>query len=276
MADERDAVTEDAHGDGPAPPSPVTPGDEATRRVPVDEPTSTFNPFADADEADDATRAIPADEATRAIPADAAATQRVTPQIWAARARVPVDDVAPVRDPAPAEWQGETDGEERTGSWVRPVVITLIALVLLAMLGTGLWLIFNGIGRLSTPTPGNTATPSGIPAPTPTATETATPTAQSTVAGQVPIPNLTGETEAAAKQQLTAMGLTYLVVRRSVAGATPGTVTATDPGAGTMVGAGTRVTLIVASAPAPATPTRTTPPTPTRTPTKQPTPTASA
>jgi hypothetical protein len=294
MADERDPVTEDAHGEGPAPlPRAEGQGDEPTQRMPVDDPTSTFDPFADDDDDDtddevtralpadgEATRALPADgEATRALPADGEATRQVTPQIWAARVPVPVED-APLRDPSPAQWREESEPQERGGSLVRPAVITLIVLILLAMLGTGLWLIFKGSGRSSAPTPGTSATPSGIPAPTETGTDTDTPTAASTtVTGQVAVPDVVGQTEAAAGQLLTAKGLTYTVVRRSVAGADPGTVTAAQPGAGTMVGPGTRVTLIVAAAPTPAPttpgpttpgPTRSAQATPSRVPTSQP------
>jgi hypothetical protein len=256
MADERDPATEDH-------------GHEATRRMPADEPTSTFNPFSDDDEDADpeATRAMPADaEATRAMPADAEATRKVTPQIWAGRASVPLNDPEPVPGPTAAQWQEETAGEDVDGSWLRPVAIAVVVLILLAMLGTGLWLIFNRSGGPSAPAPGITATASGIPTPTgtPTAPTTTAPTTTApTAAAQVAVPDLVGQSEAVAKQQLTAMGLAFTVTRRAGSGVNPGTVLATEPGAGARVAAGSQVTLVVAAAPAPTTaaPSKTAPPT---------------
>ncbi|WP_203935507.1 PASTA domain-containing protein [Planosporangium mesophilum] len=269
----------------------------------MDEPTSTFNPFdddsdddSDADESRtvpldaDATRPVasngPADETrpmtladeTRPMtPADADATRRVTPQIWAARAPVPVPDAVPA--PAPVGWREESAEAEPPGFWARPAVIALIVVILLAMLGTGLWLIFSGLGRPSVSTPATSATPSAAPAPTETASQpesqAESPAPSATATGRVAVPDVVGQSEAAAREQLTAVGLTYTVTRRPVAGVSPGTVAATEPAAGTMVSAGSRVTLVVASAPTPAATTGTRTQTPTRPPTTQPTPPAS-
>jgi serine/threonine-protein kinase len=83
----------------------------------------------------------------------------------------------------------------------------------------------------------------------------------------VAVPGLVGQSEAAAKQQLIAKGLAFTVSRRAASGVNPGTVLATDPGAGAMVAVGSQVSLVVAAAPAPApttaAPTRRASPTPT-------------
>ncbi|MGC9666951.1 PASTA domain-containing protein [Planosporangium sp. 12N6] len=274
-------MDEDARDDGRVPSSRDAQGGEATRPMPGGEPTSTFDPFADDHAENEATRRLPddpgttrpmptGDEATRRLPADEA-TRRVTPQIWAARVPAPVEDV-PVRDQVPQEWEQESGPPERDRAWVRPVVITVVVAILLAMLGTGLWLIFTAFGRPSTPVPGFSVTPSGTPVPSVTAPATEAPTsapptaatATATAPAQVGVPDLAGQSEASAKERLTGMGLTYTVIRRFTAGVAPGTVTATQPGAGTMVGPGTRVTLIVAAPPAATpTPTRTATPAPT-------------
>jgi PASTA domain len=325
MADEHGWTRPDAAGEP----------DEATRRMPADEPTSAYDPFEEADSGDvrdasddnvragpgpdsagDATRPMrPDDEATTrpmrpeeattqrvpdsdrtaAMPADSELTRRVQPHVWAARVPVPPEDVPPPmpaadipppREPAPPRWQGEDGEDEPDRSWVRPVVITLVVVILLAMLGTGLWLIFNRPGGPSTPAPGlpPAPTPSAVPTPTatasPTGTATATGTAPTTGApappppptttaatARVSVPDLVGASEASAEQQLTAMGLTYTVARRTTSGAQPGTVIGTEPGPGAVVDKGSQVLLIVAAAPptqAPGTPTPTPTPTPTR------------
>jgi hypothetical protein len=300
MADERDPSTDDRAASDQVPPSPAG-GAPRGAGEDADQPTSTFDPFADDDDgaaagrpgddatvavpaggdatrampaAGDATRAMPAGDATQAVPADGDATQRVAPHIWAARVHVPPADVAPAPQPA-TQWPegysepGYGEGER---SWLRPAVIALVVLILLAMLGTGLWLIFNRTDTRQAPVPGipppasgsatlsATATESATPTHTATGTPTASPTSQATgaptptpiptAAAAVAVPNLVGQTEAEAKRQLTAKGLTYQVTRRTTTGAPAGTVIATEPGSGSMVAKGTQVILTVAQAPA--------------------------
>src|SRR5262249_41669959 len=63
-------------------------------------------------------------------------------------------DAVPLREAVPAEWPPEPGGDlgDETGDQVgdrsvlRPVLLTLVVVVLLGMLGTGLWLIFNRAG----------------------------------------------------------------------------------------------------------------------------------
>lgn len=215
-------------------------------------------------------------------------TQRVTPQIWAARVPIRPDDVTPVREPVPPEWEqpeeepqplepGTADGRPA----LHPAVLTLVIVVLLAMLGTGLWLIFHRstatpvtVPRLppvasAPPTPADTAAAADTDTPTqeftptaaPTATEVAT-TAPAT-ATQAPAPpppspsspalvsvpdGLVGLRVQDAERQLTAVGLRYAVV-----GPRTGKVTATSPESGTMVPRGSQVTLMVGPSSAPPT-----------------------
>ncbi|NJC68787.1 PASTA domain-containing protein [Planosporangium thailandense] len=283
MADERDEATENDRRD------------EATRRMSADDPTSTFDPFADDDDVDAdlaSTQALPPDVgSTQALPHDFASTRPMPedlestrpmsanghgtppqePGVWAARASVPVA-ADPVPAPEPPPWQEEFGAERSDRSWLRPVLIALVVLVLLAMLGTGLWLIFNHVAGRSAPTTVVPATATAASSSTATAPASQAPPAAPTTAptaatpDQIAVPDVVGQSEGAARQQLAAYGLTATVARRVTGGAAPGTVIATDPGAGTMVAAGSRVTLVVAAAPVPAptTATRSASPTPAR------------
>jgi hypothetical protein len=233
---------------------------------PVDEPTSTFEPSSDA------TAAMPVAGETGALRASET-TQRVTPLIWAARVPIRPAD-APLREAAPPEWQ-EADGDADGGdgdnrAWVRPAVITCVVVVLLAMFGTGIWLIFKRTDDRAATAPGissaasaTAAAPSdtAVPSDTATATEDPTPTVEPTTAdapvpppvaptttAQVPVPDVLGKTEAVARQQLTAKGLTVKVTTRLVSGASVGKVISTDPKPGAVVDKGTQVNVVVGKA----------------------------
>jgi hypothetical protein len=243
MADER-RPAEESGGDQPAPDA----GD-ATTVVPPAEDATTALPAAD--EADAAT-----------VPVDA-------PR-WAGSAPVPAPDDAdlnypephpPVREAAPGTWE-----QDEPRSRVTPAVIVLVVVVLLAMLGTGLWLIFSSSGDNSAPNPGatqpsaTTQQTTATPAPTtettppPTTPPPTTPpppptTPPPAVPVQVTVPtDLVGKPEAVARQRLVAIGLVPQTSRR-VAPAPPGTVIDTEPGGGSIVDKGTQVVLIVAVAP---------------------------
>jgi hypothetical protein len=255
------------HNAGDAGPDPATKSDGAGRGAGASRSDS------------DATAVLPASDATTTLPATGR-SQSPTPRIWAARVPIPPDDIAPMRRAAPPDWlraDADEAGEQRGDrSWVRPVVVTLVVVVLVAMLGTGLWLIFHGRGR-STPLPAGTSTASPTPATdTATATETATGTAPTetatpteTVTGeptataapvpplvgpttaaaaQVRVPDLAGQTWAQAKLQLTARGFRCTMTTRAAPGAPAGTVIATEPVSGSVVGRGSRVNVVVAAA----------------------------
>ncbi len=264
MADERNPAAGTPGPDPDATAADTPPAADATQPVP----------------AGDATQAMPGSDATRAIPAGdtTAATQPVIAPRWAARASVPPDAPDDLNYPAlgaeeyPATAEPTpVSEEERSG--LSPAVIALIVLVLLAILGTGLWLIFRNSSSTPAPVPsGPTATApattaapteSPTPAPTPSATTaTTTPPAPTTAVPAPPpptptqppstvtVPRLVGLPEAQAKQRLTDLGLTFQVEYQQADRKKTGTVLSSNPAEGARVPKGTLVTLIVAAAPA--------------------------
>jgi len=176
---------------------------------------------------------------------------------WSARANVPPPGTVP-RRATPEAWEDDavpTEDPYGGRSWFTPVIVGIVALVLAAGLGVGVWLIYQatkhnppeaGPSEAVTSAAATTAPASSAP-PSPSASPSPPPT---TPAG-VPIPALRGETEQSASAALTTLGLTVIVQRRSDPSVEPGRVIDTDPPAGTAVPAGSTVTLIVASAPSP-------------------------
>jgi hypothetical protein len=240
----------------------------------------------------DATAAIPAADATARIRGvtdpGQQPTQRVTPWIWGARVPIAPDDVAPVRESAPPEWEqaewGQAEWEQ--AEWEQPqgepdatgdrpplppAVLALIVVALLAMLGTGLWLIFHRSAEAPVPVPGLPPVASAAPTPvdTATATDTAPPTHEATTEAprptgapttapaptQAPAPppppttqamvavpdGLVGLTVKDAKRELAAVGLKALVTGVPKEQAV---VLDTHPQSGAMVPRGSVVTLV--------------------------------
>jgi hypothetical protein len=170
---------------------------------------------------------------------------------WSARAAV--------RPPGPAaptptqQWEREPYGEDpyHGRSWLRPVLIALAVLLIIALLGTGVWLIM----RNTSAAPGPAASPTAVssaPATTAAPTKATTTTAPTSAAPTlVTVPDgLVGGTEANARNVLGALGLKVRTVQRVSPTAEPGTVLTIEPPAGTQVPAGTTVVLLVATAPA--------------------------
>jgi hypothetical protein len=170
------------------------------------------------------------------------------PTRWAARAGVPVRGP---REAAPQEpvWLPEEPGR----IWWAPILIGLIVLMLLGLIGLGLWLALRSHPGPAPSTSANptvsasSASPSASPSPSPTAS-----TAPSTVT--VPVPALGNIAVSDAEQILQSQGLTARVVNRVSDALPPGTVLDTDPPAGTVVPAGSQITLFVAVAPASSSP----------------------
>ncbi|WP_018785583.1 PASTA domain-containing protein [Micromonospora sp. CNB394] len=260
---------------------------DATRAMPRDasgrdaDPSRTLPPEPDAD----ATRAMPrnAGDATRPLPGgpagqggqsgqggprrplDATAPQEPV-GAWSGRAGVPPPRPAGYPEPG-SEWYGDEQAGRR---WWMPILLGVLALLLLGLIGVGVWLALRAADRNSDPGPPvpsisaqtsaapttaaptsaapTSAAPSGSPPSTPPAT---------TAPVEVPMPPLVGLPEAAARAALDRLDLDYRVQRRA-SDRPAGTVISTDPEAGYPVGEDDRVTIVVA-VPAPPTSGPTTP-----------------
>ncbi|MBF5030169.1 PASTA domain-containing protein [Micromonospora sp. ANENR4] len=237
----------------------------------------------------DATRALPRNageedvEATRAMPRNAGDAARPLPGGPAGQAgpegpggpRRPLDATAAqepvgawsgragVPPPRPAGYPepgGEYYGDEQAGRrWWMPILLGIMALLLLGLIGVGVWLALRAADRNSDPgppVPSISAQTSAAPtsaAPTSAAPSSSPPsTAPATTApAEVPMPPLVGLPEAAARAALDRLDLDYRVQRRA-SDRPAGTVISTDPEAGYPVGEDERVTIVVA-VPAPPT-----------------------
>ncbi|MFI2708722.1 PASTA domain-containing protein [Micromonospora sp. NPDC018662] len=223
-----------------------------------------------ADDAD-ATRALPRNaagagadaDATRALPAGAPrpldATSRQEPvggAAWSGRAGVPPPRPAGYPEPG-AEWYGDEQAGRR---WWMPILLGVLALILIGLIAAGVWLALRAADRDSGPGTPSAAPSVSVPAsatsasatPTSAAPSSSPPSTPPTTAAEVPMPPLVGLPESAARLVLDRLGVDYRVQRRS-SDRPAGTVIATDPEAGYSVGAGERVTLVVAASAAPTT-----------------------
>lgn len=174
---------------------------------------------------------------------------------WSGRAEVP-----PPRPQEYVETDWATPEREPGGSWWMPILVGIIILILLALLGWGIWLIIqaqekNNQAPAPTPTPPTPATTS--PSATPTTTP---PTTQATTTSPAPtavtIPALRGLSQSEAQKALSRVDLASRLRYVATDQAPAGTVIDSDPSEGKQVPPGTTVTLIIAARPG-------TPPTPT-------------
>ena len=167
---------------------------------------------------------------------------------WAGRAAV---------RPPRAEEYVETDWatvEREPRRWWAPILVGIVALLLLALLGWGIWLIIQAQGRANeTPAPAPTlsapatvSTPSVAPTTTPPTTQTTTTSPTPT---SVTIPALRGMSQSEAAQTLSRIGLASRLRFVATDRASAGVVVDTDPSEGKQVPQGTTVTLIVAAPP---------------------------
>jgi hypothetical protein len=260
--------------DGPADQDqPNRPGDATQPFRPAGDATQAFRP--EFDRTGDPPTAMPADATTAMPPVDPYAPEAGAAGVgatgvgaaesarWAGRAEVPVPGA--VGPAGPVAGEEETPAADPYGgrSWLMPVGVGMLALMLLAVLGVGIWLIVRSTGKDATPTDAPTApqvtasapptSAAATPSPTPTPSPSAAP---STAPATVLVANVRGMTRTAATATLRSQGLVVsgVVQQQADASVPVGTVIATDPPAGSEVNAGTSVGLIVASAP------RTTPP----------------
>ncbi|GIF11563.1 PASTA domain-containing protein [Actinoplanes teichomyceticus] len=169
---------------------------------------------------------------------------------------------AAVRPPRPEEtrydqdaWTAAGSREEPSGRWWMPIVVGVVGLVLLALLGFGIYLVVQNSGSdvdEPSPTPAQTRTVTRTTAGTPPTTTPTTAPTVSTVPTTEPtvtealVPALRGMPLADAQAALDRSGLGYRVIYRA-GYAEPGTVIDSDPAEGQAVPPDTRVTLVVAA-----------------------------
>jgi hypothetical protein len=270
-------MSDDQRGRRPGPGEPpYGRDDDATRRTPNGPDDATRVQPGRADDATrlqpgypgDATRVAPnhpdgASDRTRPMPRsnDPGPVDRtsIMPPVgsgpdnsaWSGRAEVRPPQAQPYG--TVTEWTTEPPAEPR-GKWWLPILIGIIALVLLALLGWGIYLIAQHQGDDSTPPPA----PTTAPAPTATVPTTAAPTtagpttaAPATTAAtpqQVTVPALRGLSQDAAQRALSRRGLSARLKFQASTEAPPGTVIDSDPAEGQQVPPDSVVTLIIASA----------------------------
>ncbi|MFI1992498.1 PASTA domain-containing protein [Actinoplanes sp. NPDC020271] len=205
---------------------------------------------------DDATRVQPNQPSGRPRSGDTP-TQPMSPagewDPWTGRASV--------RPPRPeqteyteTEWTTGPEDEEPSGRWWMPIVVGIVALVLLGLLGFGIYLIVqNSGGDVDTPqpTPAQTraTTTVTIPATTEPTTEPPVSTAPTTdpATTEATVPALRGMPLADAEAALARSGLGYRVIKLP-SDAEPGTVIDCDPAEGQLVPPDSKITLVVAAA----------------------------
>jgi hypothetical protein len=184
----------------------------------------------------------PGDEAGAAAGAGTAA--------WAGRAEV--------RSPQPGydtepEW-GPAPPPEPRGRWWMPIVVGIAALILLALLGWGIWLIVQAQDRnTETPAPAVTTSlappESTEPTTEPTTAATTTPPTTEPTVTEVTIPAVRGLSRDQAQEALSRRGLSSRLRFVISNDAPAGTVVASDPEEGRKVPPDTVVTLIIAAEP---------------------------
>ncbi|MEV0809308.1 PASTA domain-containing protein [Micromonospora sp. NPDC050200] len=256
---------EDATGQPPDRSAPQPPPDATARHEPLDA-TARHEPLdatARHEPLDATARHEPLDATARHEPLDATRplsptgatgpepTAPAAPAVWSGRAGVPPPRRADYREPV--EWYGE---EQRGRRWWTPILLGILALLLLGVLGAGIWLALRAADERNqepSPPPVPTSAPVTTAAPTSAAPTTEAPsTPATTAAARIPVPPLVGLPRASAERLLDRLDLSYRVQTRESSEQPPGTVIETDPEAGELVRAGEEVTLVVAAAPSPA------------------------
>ncbi|QKW11374.1 PASTA domain-containing protein [Verrucosispora sp. NA02020] len=240
MSDDRQEPPEDASDDRTRRIPPVTGRPDET--APLDRTPGDTAP--DATAPMDRTPGEPA-------PADATAplppTQRSGSAAWSGRAEVP--SVRPGFDgePAGGDWYPDDQASRR---WWLPILWGVVLLLLLGLLGLGLWLVRQALDEDGSTPPSpqpTTQAPPTTAAPSPTTPSPSSPPTTSAAPAQLPVPPLTGLSEAAARALLDQLDLGYEVEYRP-SDQPSGTVIATEPGAGVLVEAGDEIRLVVAAA----------------------------
>lgn len=187
--------------------------------------------------------AVPLDRTAQMPPPGAGA--RSGEPAWSGRARVPPPGPR-VRETVPAEWIPGEEPPSRT--WWLPILVGIVALLLLALLAYGLWLIANSRPEegpvTPSPSPSAVSTPTAQ-TPTSAAPTSASPSPSPSTPEDVAVPPVVGLPQPVAQALLERFGLRYRVEHRE-SDRTPGTVLDSDPKPGEDVSPGSEVTLIVA------------------------------
>lgn len=179
---------------------------------------------------------------------------------WAGRAEVRPPRPGEADYGAGSDWDAVPPVEPR-GKWWMPILVGVLALILLGLLGWGIYLITQDSGdsdetpapAVSASAPAATTEATTAPTTTPPTTPPTTRPTESTNPAEVTVPALVGLSQADAQEALQRRGLRFRVIFRP-SDATPGNVIDSDPAEGQKVPADTQVTLVIAAQ-------RTTPPT---------------
>jgi hypothetical protein len=233
-------------------------------------------PAAD-DDATQVTPQAPQSDATSVLPAaipDGTRTERYPrstdnwaddgDSVWSARAGVPPR--RPVYDDSTSTDWATVPADEPRGKWWTPIAVGIVGLLLLGLLGWGIYLIVQAGGNDTTgpevtaspaapATTGATTQPTTAP-PSPQPTTTEPPTSAPVVPSDIVVPALKGLSSEEARAALDRKGLNYRL-RYMTSDSPAGTVIDSDPAEGQQVPADTVIALIIAAEPtAPATPTQ--------------------
>ncbi|GIJ27763.1 hypothetical protein Vqi01_29250 [Micromonospora qiuiae] len=186
-------------------------------------------------------------EATAPLPP----TQRSGPAAWSGRAEVPSIRPGNDRELADGDWYGD---EQPDRPWWLPILWGIVLLLLLGLIGVGVWLARQAVDDDGPAPQQPTAAPPTIRSASPTPRSPSPAPTTSAAAVRLPLPPLVGYSEAAARAVLDQLGLDHRVEYRP-SEEPAGTVIATDPEAGELVEVGDEITLVVAEASASPSPT---------------------
>lgn len=245
MSDERDETRRQAPFDG---------ADDQTRRMPRAEDQTRIVPSG----ADDATTIAspPGSEPGRGPGREPDSTAVMPPardradELWSGRAAV--------RGPRPGtstyeqqdDWAAPTVRQSRDRWWM-PILVGIILLILLGLLGWGIYIIVQNSGGNDEPavtTSSAASVSASASASASPSSEPATTQATTEPTGAIPIPALKGLAVDDAKNALKAQNLRYRLIYQP-SDSPAGTVIDSDPAEGQEVPPDTTVTLVVASAP---------------------------
>lgn len=196
-----------------------------------------------------------ATQVNRPVDATAVGGAPVDPPHWVARANV---DPQRPRSSLPPAWEEDPAREDDPyggRSWFTPVIVAVVGLVLLFLVGIGIFLIYRNNAKAPPPQPSPTVAsvaPTTGAAPTSAAPTSAAPSsAAPTTAGPAiaVIPTLRGVAQQDATNQLKALGFNVNVLMIDDPTVLPGTVSHTDPAEGTPVTTGSTITIFVANQP---------------------------